>query len=46
MCEYFALCDRAADGVVDHPILGSVPTCTRCATRMEQTLLPFPTQEA
>lgn len=38
MCEWFALCDRPADGVVAHPILGSVPTCTRCAEKLDLTL--------
>lgn len=38
-CAWFALCANDADGVVDHPILGQVPTCTRCATKAEQTLL-------
>lgn len=31
MCEYFALCDRPADGVYAHPVIGDVPTCERCA---------------
>lgn len=31
VCEWFALCDHPADGVVWHPILGEVPTCLRCA---------------
>lgn len=35
-CRYFALCTNDADGVVTTPI-GAVPTCTRCAERMEQT---------
>lgn len=39
MCEYFALCTRKADGYVVNPILGRVPTCQRCADRMEQTLV-------
>lgn len=34
-CEWFAKCDRPAAGTVRHPVLGSVPTCVRCATRME-----------
>lgn len=36
-CEWFALCDKPAAGNVAHPILGSVPTCQRCADRMELT---------
>lgn len=32
-CEWFALCDRPSDGyVVDHPVLGEVPTCDHCAS--------------
>lgn len=31
MCEWFAKCDRPADGVMPHPILGDVPCCERCA---------------
>jgi hypothetical protein len=42
VCEWFALCTRPADGVVAHPIIGPVPTCQRCAERMEQRLDPFP----
>jgi len=34
LCEWFALCDRPADGVVSHPILGWVPTCQRCADKL------------
>jgi len=30
-CQWFALCDRPAAGVVAHPVLGQVPTCSRCA---------------
>lgn len=39
-CEYYALCTKLADGVVEHPILGSVPTCRRCADKHDLTLLP------
>jgi hypothetical protein len=35
-CEWFALCDRPATGFTPHPVLGSVPTCDRCATRAAQ----------
>lgn len=34
MCQWFALCDKPADGVVKHPILGDVPTCQRCADKL------------
>lgn len=30
-CEWFCNCDREATGMVLHPILGYVATCTRCA---------------
>lgn len=33
-CEWFALCDNEAAGVVKHPALGNVPTCRRCADRL------------
>lgn len=31
VCQWFLLCDNDADGVVEHPVLGDVPTCRRCA---------------
>lgn len=33
-CEYFALCDRAAEVTLPHPILEHVPTCSRCAVKV------------
>ena len=39
-CRWYALCDNAADGYVEHPILGDVPTCERCASRHELILMP------
>lgn len=33
-CEWFALCDLPADGVVDHPVLADVPCCRRCADKL------------
>jgi hypothetical protein len=41
-CEYFALCVNEADGTVTHPILGQVPTCRRCAEKMEKVLHLWP----
>jgi hypothetical protein len=38
-CQWFALCDNSADGVVKHPVLGNVPTCRRCADKLDLTLL-------
>jgi hypothetical protein len=37
-CEWFALCDHPAAGVVKHPVLGDVPTCERCASQHGLTL--------
>jgi hypothetical protein len=37
-CEWFALCDRAADGLRRHPILGAVPICDRCAERIGEPI--------
>jgi hypothetical protein len=34
-CEWFALCDHPATGTMPHPILGDVPICDRCRTRVE-----------
>jgi hypothetical protein len=30
-CEWFAGCTEPADGLVEHIVLGPVPTCARCA---------------
>jgi len=35
VCEWFAKCTNGTLRVVDHPIFGQVPTCTRCIDRME-----------
>lgn len=40
MCGWFALCENEANGVVAHPILEYVPTCERCATKLDLTLIP------
>lgn len=37
-CEWFALCDRRADGLRTHPILGPVLICNRCADRVGDPL--------
>jgi hypothetical protein len=39
-CQWYLLCDNPADGMVSHPILGDVPTCTRCATKHDLELVP------
>ena len=38
-CRWFALCERPADGVVEHPVLGDVPVCRTCATNLNLTLV-------
>ena len=35
-CGWFALCDRLATTRVEHPVLGAVPTCERCAARASE----------
>lgn len=35
-CEWFARCDRTATRLVDHPVLGKVPACERCAERASE----------
>lgn len=32
-CSWFALCENPATLVVDHPVLGGVPSCVRCQER-------------
>lgn len=44
LCQWFALCDHEAVGVVAHPILGDVPTCQRCADKLELDLRRFETE--
>lgn len=38
-CQWFVLCTRVADGVVRHPVLGDVPTCSICASRLGLVLV-------
>lgn len=40
-CRWFALCDEPAAGTVQHPVLDPVPTCKRCADRLELELEPY-----
>ena len=40
-CEWYALCENSARGVVAHPMLDDVPTCQRCADRHSLDLQPF-----
>lgn len=35
LCEWYAMCANVATLDVDHPILGPMPTCTRCADKHE-----------
>jgi hypothetical protein len=39
MCEYYLLCTNEAEGTTAHPILGKVPTCTRCANKHDLVLV-------
>ena len=41
VCEWFAMCDHEAIGVVSHPVLGDVPICQRCADNMGLDPQPF-----
>ena len=46
-CEWFALCDHEAIGLVRHPAFpDGVPTCARCAERFDMTVKPFTSEEA
>lgn len=40
LCSWYAACTNAADGTVEHVILGPVPTCERCADRHDLALVP------
>lgn len=35
VCAWYLLCDNDADGCVEHPTLGWVPTCSRCAEHLD-----------
>ncbi len=35
-CEWFALCTNEATGMYEHPILGAVPICQRCADKVDK----------
>lgn len=35
-CRWFALCDREATTTLPHPVLGRVPTCHRCADKINR----------
>lgn len=45
-CEWFALCPNDADGYVSHPIIGTVPTCKRCADKLGLTFIRQTVSEA
>lgn len=34
-CEWFALCDREALTLMPHPVLGAVPICGPCRSKVE-----------
>ena len=33
LCQWSALCNNIATTTIQHPILGAVPCCARCAER-------------
>lgn len=35
-CEWFGTCENPAVTHIPHPILGAVPTCQRCADKVER----------
>lgn len=38
-CAWYLACAEPANGLVQHPVLGYVPTCLRCATKHDLTLV-------
>ena len=40
-CDWFAMCDNTAAGVVPHRVLGDVLTCQQCADTLRLDLHPF-----
>lgn len=38
LCEWFAMCDRPAEYIVAHPVLGGVPACGRCLEQVGHRL--------
>lgn len=45
-CEWFRDCFRPSAGTVEHPILGPVPCCTRCAEKLNLELDPYEEQDS
>lgn len=41
VCKWYVLCFEPAIGVVDHPVLGQVPCCQRCADKHGMTPDPY-----
>lgn len=40
-CQWYADCDNPADGTVQHPALGLVPTCQRCTDKHDLPLMAW-----
>lgn len=38
LCQWFAMCEREAAGIVSHPVLEFVPCCLECAARFDLEL--------
>jgi DNA-binding MarR family transcriptional regulator len=36
LCQWFALCDHPATTTRSHPVLGEVPICDRCNSKMDR----------
>lgn len=46
VCEWFARCTNSTLLAVEHPILGPVPTCARCARMANQKTVEISVERA
>jgi len=44
-CEWFANCQRPANGDAPHPVFGMVPVCPECAARFDLPVIKHKSQE-
>ena len=42
LCEYYLLCTNLTYRATEHPVLGLVPTCERCAARHDLVTVALP----